>query len=99
MMLSSLCAFTWLSWAPFCAPAEQAIVGYVEGEYVAIAPIDVARIESESVRRGDVLKPGEPVARLEAQDAGILLRNEVVLAETEGRAAQPIPAVSAKPSH
>jgi chloride channel protein, CIC family len=29
---------------------------------------------------------------------GILLRSEVVLAETEGRAARPIPAVSAKPS-
>jgi HlyD family secretion protein len=84
MMLSSLCAFAWLSWAPFCAPAGEAIVGYVEGEYVAIAPIDVARIEIESVRRGDVLKPGEPVAKLEAEDAEILLRNaEGTLAQTQ----------------
>jgi HlyD family secretion protein len=84
MMLSSLCAFAFLSWAPFCAPAEEAIVGYAEGEYVAIAPIDVARIETESVRRGDVLKAGEPVAKLEAEDAEILLRNaEGTLAQTQ----------------
>jgi HlyD family secretion protein len=84
MMLSSLCAFAFLSWAPFCAPAEEAIVGYAEGEYVAIAPIDVARIETESVRRGDVLKAGEPVAKLEAEDAEILLRNaEGALAQTQ----------------
>jgi HlyD family secretion protein len=75
MMLQTLCAYAFLSWAPFCATPSGAIVGYVEGEYVAIAPIDVARIETEFVRRGDSLKPGDPVATLETQDAAILLRN------------------------
>ena len=75
MMLSSLCAYAWLAWAPFCAPVDDAIVGYVEGEYVAIAPIEVARIEAMRVQRGDALKAGAPIARLEAADAEIALRN------------------------
>lgn len=76
MTLAALCKFAWIAaLAPFCAPSQEAYVGYVEGEYVAVAPIDVARIDSESVRRGDVLKPGDPIARLETDDAQIALRN------------------------
>lgn len=76
MSLAALCKFAWLAAiAPFCAASPQAYVGYVEGEYVAVAPIDVARIDSESVRRGDVLKPGDVIARLETDDAEIALRN------------------------
>jgi HlyD family secretion protein len=88
MMLSSLCAYALLAWAPFCSTPSEAVVGYVEGEYVAIAPIDVARIETESVRRGDALKPGDPVARLETQDAEIALRNaESALAQSQSELA------------
>jgi HlyD family secretion protein len=84
MTLASLCAFGWLSALPFCAPSEEAVIGYVEGEYVAVAPIDVARIEAESVRRGDVLKAGEPIAQLEWADAKIALRNaEATLAQSQ----------------
>jgi len=75
MTMASLCAFGWMTALPFCAPQQEAIVGYVEGEYVAVAPIDVARIEAESVRRGDALKAGDPIARLETADADIALRN------------------------
>ena len=82
MTLASLSAFGWMAAIPFCAPQQEAIVGYVEGEYVAVAPIDVARIEAESVRRGDALKPGDPIAKLETADAEIALRNtEAALAQ------------------
>lgn len=82
MTLASLCAFGWLAALPFCTPQDEAAVGYVEGEYVAVAPIDIARIETISVRRGDALKPGAPIAQLEAADAKIALRNaEAALAQ------------------
>jgi len=81
-MIPVLCAFSWLAALPFCAPSPEVFVGYVEGEYVAVAPIDVARIEAVNVRRGDALKPGDPVASLEREDARIALRNaEAALAQ------------------
>jgi HlyD family secretion protein len=84
MTLASLCAFGWMAALPFCAPSEEAVVGYVEGEYVAVAPIDVARIDTMSVRRGDALKAGDPIAQLEWQDAKIALRNsEAALAQAK----------------
>jgi len=36
-----------------CTVAGSLVVGYVEGEYVLIAPIDTAVIEHINVRRGD----------------------------------------------
>lgn len=85
MTLAALCKIAWLAaYAPFCAAPDNRVVGYVEGEYVAVAPIDVARIEAMSVRRGDVLKRGEPLARLETDDAAIALRNaEAALAQAK----------------
>ena len=82
MTLAFLCAFGWLAALPFCPAGPEVFIGYVEGEYVALAPIDVARIESIGVRRGDALKAGDPIARLERQDAEIALRNaEAALAQ------------------
>jgi HlyD family secretion protein len=83
MNFAALCKIAWLAaLAPFCGSPGNVVVGYVEGEYVAIAPIDVARIDSEGVRRGDVLKAGDVVARLERDDAEIALRNaEAALAQ------------------
>ncbi len=83
-MIAYLCKFAWAAALPFCAPPDEAIVGYVEGEYVAVAPIDVARINAEFVRRGDALKPGDAIARLESADAEIALRNaEAALAQAQ----------------
>ena len=76
MILEALCSIGLVaSWLPGCAPANTAVVGYVEGEYVQIAPIDVARIVSLSVRRGDWVKPGDPIGAVEATDAEIAVRN------------------------
>lgn len=45
--------------------------GYVEGDYVLMAPLDVARVETLEVSRGDRVTSGETVARLESEDAEI----------------------------
>ena len=44
-----------------CAPAAPLAVGYVEGDYVLLAPIEVAQVETVSVKRGDRVEPGTPV--------------------------------------
>jgi HlyD family secretion protein len=83
MILETLCAFQLIAaLLPACAPAAPVAVGYVEGEYVQIAPIDTARILALSVRRGDLVKSGDPIARVEAEDAEIAVRN------AEGQVAQ-----------
>ncbi len=54
-----------------CAPAAPLAVGYVEGEFVFLAPIEVASVNTVSVRRGDRVAAGQPVATLEDADAEI----------------------------
>ncbi|MGN6142373.1 MAG: HlyD family secretion protein [Mesorhizobium sp.] len=54
-----------------CAPAAPLAVGYVEGDYVLLAPIEVAQVQSVSVRRGDRVAAGATLATLEDADAGI----------------------------
>jgi HlyD family secretion protein len=76
MMLETLCAIGWIAnLLPACAPTPPAAVGYIEGEYVEIAPIDVARIVTVAVRRGDFVKQGDPIAAVDAADAEAALRN------------------------
>jgi HlyD family secretion protein len=53
-----------------CGDAPLA-VGYVEGEYVRLAPIEVAQVATVAVKRGDRVTPGKPVVTLEAGDAEI----------------------------
>ncbi|MCO6185412.1 HlyD family secretion protein [Rhizobium sp. L1K21] len=52
-----------------CAPDKPLATGYVEGEYVRLAPIDQARIETLKVKRGDRVAAGSLVAELESEDA------------------------------
>ena len=54
-----------------CTGAGPLAVGYVEGEYVLVAPIETAQIVDLSVRRGDRVTAGEALARLERRDAEI----------------------------
>ena len=56
-----------------CTGAGPLAVGYVEGEYVLVAPIETAQIVDLSVRRGDRVTAGEALARLERRDAEIAL--------------------------
>jgi HlyD family secretion protein len=66
---------------PGCGSAAR-IYGYVEGEYVAMAPLDAARIAAIEVRRGDRVAAGTVVARLSTDDA------EIAVADAGARLAQ-----------
>lgn len=69
-MMSFVCALPVIaSLFSVCGPAKPLAVGYVEGEFVQLAPIAVAQIKSISVKRGDRVTKGEPVAVLERSDA------------------------------
>jgi HlyD family secretion protein len=52
-----------------CAGPEALAVGYVEGEYVLLAPIETARVESIAVERGDRFEKGQLLVTLETRDA------------------------------
>jgi HlyD family secretion protein len=54
-----------------CEPPPGLAVGYVEGEYVLITPIESAQIETVEVERGDPVETGQVLARLEQRDAEI----------------------------
>ncbi|WP_097106428.1 HlyD family secretion protein [Hoeflea halophila] len=54
-----------------CTADEPLAVGYVEGEYVLVSPIETAQIVELAVRRGDRVTAGSPLARLEKRDAEI----------------------------
>lgn len=54
-----------------CAPAPPLAVGYVEGDYVLLAPIEVAQVETVTVKRGDRVTSGATVVTLESADAKI----------------------------
>lgn len=54
-----------------CGPAAPLAVGYVEGEFVLLAPIEVAQVESIAVKRGDRVEPGKTIVTLEMADAKI----------------------------
>lgn len=65
-----------------CISPDVVISGYVEGEFVSLAPIASARILEVAVRRGERVTQGEIVARLEDEDARLTLH------EAEARLAQ-----------
>ena len=54
-----------------CAPAAPLATGYVEGEYVLLAPVEVGRIEALSKKRGDRVAKGEVLVKMEGADADI----------------------------
>ena len=71
-----------------CAGPAPLAVGYVEGEYVLLAPIEIAEVETIAVRRGDRVKAGDAVVSLEASDAIIAVaRAEAALAQAEAQLA------------
>jgi len=71
-MMGWICALPLIaSFFAACGPGEPLAVGYVEGEYVLLAPLDVAQITAVKVRKGDRLEPGATVAVLEKEDATI----------------------------
>lgn len=67
--MSFFCAIPILSSLLSCGAAAPLAVGYVEGDYVLLAPVEVATVESVLVRRGDRIYPGATIATLESNDA------------------------------
>mgnify|MGYP000112020955 CR=1 FL=1 len=71
-----------------CQPAPGLAVGYVEGEYVLITPIETAEIEAVEVERGDPVETGQVLARLEKRDAEIsVAQARAALAQAESQVA------------
>ena len=56
-----------------CAPPLPLATGYVEGEYVLVAPVETTEIAQLLVARGDHLEPGAPLAELDRATAEIAL--------------------------
>lgn len=54
-----------------CAAPDPLAVGYVEGEYVLLAPMEAAQVETLTVKRGDRFTPGQELVKLETRDASI----------------------------
>ena len=72
-----------------CAGPAPLAVGYVEGDYVLLAPIEVAQVETVAVKRGDRVEPGAPVVTLESADARIAVAQaEAALAQAQAHAPQ-----------
>lgn len=71
-----------------CGPSAPVAVGYVEGDYVLLAPIEVAQVRSVAVRRGEHVEQGAAIAALEADDATIAVSQaEAALGQAEAQLA------------
>ncbi len=69
-----------------CSEPTPLATGYVEGEFLLIAPVTVAQVDELSVRRGDDVSAGDRLARMERQDAEIsLAQAEAALAQAESQ--------------
>lgn len=69
--MSLLCVVPFASYLFAACSAQPLAVGYVEGEFVQLAPLEVAQVKSVAVRRGDRVEPGKPIAQTEDTDAKI----------------------------
>lgn len=76
-MMALLCALPLIASLAACAAPEVLAVGYIEGEYVHLAPVTSAELVKVAVRQGDPVAAGQVVARQERTDA------EIALAEAE----------------
>jgi HlyD family secretion protein len=81
--MSWICGFAVFVWLSVCTEASGPfLTGYVEGEYVWVAPVFSARIESVFAKRGDRAQKGAVLAELEKEDAKLdLLQAEARLNE------------------
>ncbi len=71
-----------------CNPTMPLATGYVEGEYVLIAPVSAAQILALPVATGDRVSEGQPLVLLERRDAEIALAQaEAALSRSESQLA------------
>ncbi len=71
-----------------CAAPPPLAVGYVEGDFVLVAPVEAARIETLAARQGDQVSAGQTLAILQADDARHATEEaKAALAQAEAQAA------------
>ncbi|MDI6026922.1 HlyD family efflux transporter periplasmic adaptor subunit [Corticibacterium sp. UT-5YL-CI-8] len=71
-----------------CAAPGPLAVGYVEGDFVLMAPIEVAQVLEVKVARGDRVEAGAPIVTLENTDSVIAVSQaEAALAQAEAQLA------------
>jgi HlyD family secretion protein len=71
-----------------CAGPAPLAVGYVEGEFVLMAPIEVAEVRTVAFKRGDRVKAGDTVATMETSDMVIAVAQaEAALAQAQANLA------------
>ncbi|HTV67634.1 MAG TPA: HlyD family efflux transporter periplasmic adaptor subunit [Rhizobiaceae bacterium] len=86
--MSFVCSIPLIASLFGCVTDAPLAVGYVEGEYVLLAPIEVAEVEAVNVRRGDRVAPGVTIALMDAGDAKIAVAQaEAALAQAEAQLA------------
>jgi len=69
-----LCSIAFLAGLlSFCDTAKPVAVGYIEGEYVLVAPIETARIDALLPERGQRVESGDILIQLEKRDIEILV--------------------------
>lgn len=87
--MSLLCAIPFAGYLfSACVAPTPLAVGYVEGEYVLLAPIEVSQVQAVLKPRGARVEKGETVALMEQSDVEIAVsRAEAALAEAEAQLA------------
>jgi len=87
--MSFLCTLPLIASLLSSCPAQEPLaVGYVEGDYVRLAPIEVAQVQSITVRRGDKVAAGQEIGMLENTDARIAVAQaEAALAQANAQLA------------
>jgi len=86
--MSVLCILPFASYLFAACSTQPLAVGYVEGEFVQLAPLEVAQVQSVTVRRGDRVEPGKPIAQTEDADARIAVAQaEATLAQARAQLA------------
>jgi len=86
--MSLLCIVPFASYLFAACSSEPLAVGYVEGEFVQLAPLEVAQVQAVMVKRGDRVEPDKPIALTEETDAKIAVAQaEAALAQAEAKLA------------
>jgi HlyD family secretion protein len=88
-MIEFLCTLAFISSiSSICEEPRLSAVGFVEGEYVLVAPIETAQILSVDVRRGDKISENQPLVHLEKQDVEIaILQAEAAIEQAKSKLA------------
>ncbi|SDR13815.1 HlyD family efflux transporter periplasmic adaptor subunit [Pseudovibrio sp. Tun.PSC04-5.I4] len=72
--MPSLCALPFIAgWFAFCTPQPDLTAGYVEGEYLKLAPVEISEIAEVKVKEGDLIRKGDLIAVLVSSDASMKL--------------------------